>query len=110
MMKAEIVESEVSSPQLTRPLALLFPFPIPIVKLHLRVSLTSRSVWQGNQVSLLLVDEEGLLIQAVLGGDLRDLTGVIVLQLVNVADHLALVRANGSEHEKILEVAVLAER
>lgn len=59
MMKAEIVESEVSSPQLTRPLALLFPFPIPIVKLHLRVSLTSRSVWQGNQVSLLLVDEEG---------------------------------------------------
>ena len=30
-----------------------------LVKLHLRVSLTSRSVWQGNQVSLLLVDEEG---------------------------------------------------
>ena len=46
---------------------------------------------------VLLVDHERLLVQSMLGSDLRDLGGIVVLQLVDVPDDLALVRTDGSE-------------
>ena len=42
--------------------------------------------------------------------DLRNLSDVVVLELVDVPNDLALVSANGSEHEQVLEVLVVAER
>ena len=58
---------------------------------------------------VLLEDEECLLVQAVLDGDLRDLGDVVVLELVDVADDLALVRTDSRQHEQVLEVAVVVE-
>ena len=58
---------------------------------------------------VLLEDEECLLVQAVLDGDLRDLGDVVVLELVDVADDLALVRTDSCQHEQVLEVAVVVE-
>lgn len=58
-------------------------------------------------VLVLLVDEEGLLVQAVVDRDLGNLVRIVVLQLVNVADHFTLVSTDGSEHEEVLEVLVL---
>ena len=42
--------------------------------------------------------------------DLRNLSDIVVLELVDVPNDLALVSANGSEHEQVLEVLVVAER
>ena len=56
-----------------------------------------------------LEDEERLLVQPVLDRDLGDLCNVVVLELIDVADDLALVRADRSEHEQVLQVAVVAE-
>ena len=58
---------------------------------------------------VLLVDHERLLEQPVLGSDLGDLCGVVVLQLVDVPDNFALVRTDSSEEEEVLEIAVVAE-
>lgn len=60
-------------------------------------------------VLVLLVDEEGFLVQAVVNRNLGNLIRVVVLELVNVANHLALVCTDGSEHEEVLEVLVLVE-
>ena len=59
---------------------------------------------------VLLVDHERLLVQSMLGSDLRDLGGIVVLQLVDVPDDLALVRTDGSEEQEVLEITVVAER
>ncbi len=61
-------------------------------------------------ILILLVDEEGFLVQAVVDRDLGNLVRIVVLELVNVADHLTLVRTDGSEHEQVLEVLVLVKR
>jgi hypothetical protein len=58
---------------------------------------------------VLLVDHERLLVQPMLGSDLRDLGGIVVLQLVDVSDDLALVRTDGSKEQEVLEIAVIAE-
>ena len=58
---------------------------------------------------VLLEDEECLLVQAVLDGNLGDLGDVVVLELVDVADDLALVRTDSCQHEQVLEVAVVVE-
>lgn len=58
---------------------------------------------------VLLVDHKGLLVQPMLGSDLWDLRGVVVLQLVNVPNDLSLVCTDGGEKEEVLEVAVVAE-
>ena len=44
-----------------------------------------------------------------LGGDLRDLGGIVVLQFVDVSNDLPLIRADGSKEQEVLEVAVVAE-
>ena len=59
---------------------------------------------------VLLEDEERFLVQAMLNRDPGDLGGVVVLELVDVANDLALVRADGCQHQQVLEVAVVAER
>jgi len=58
---------------------------------------------------VLLVDHKRLLVQPMLGSDLRDLSGIVVLQLVDVSDDLALVCTDGSKKQEVLEVAVVAE-
>ena len=58
---------------------------------------------------VLLEDEECLLVQAVLDGNLGNLSDVVVLELVDVADDLALVRTDSCQHEQVLEVAVVVE-
>ena len=58
---------------------------------------------------VLLVDHERLLVQSMLGSDLRDFGGVVVLQLVDVPDDLALVRTDGSEEQQVLEITIVAE-
>ena len=58
---------------------------------------------------VLLVDHERLFIQPMLGSNLWDLGGIVVLQFVDVADDLAFVCTDGSEKQEVLEVAVVAE-
>ena len=58
---------------------------------------------------MLLVYSESLLVQAVLSGNTGDISGIIVLELVDVTNNLALVRTDGSEQQKVLEVLVVAE-
>ena len=58
---------------------------------------------------MLLVDSESLLVQAVLSGNTGDISGIVVLEL-DVTNNLALVRTDGSEQQKVLEVLVVAER
>lgn len=58
---------------------------------------------------VLLVNHERLLEQSVLDGDLRDLGGVVVLQLVDIPNDLAFVCTNGSKKEEVLKIANIAE-
>jgi len=58
---------------------------------------------------VLLVDHERLFIQPVLGSDLWDLGGIVILQFVDVADDLPFVRTDSGEKQEVLEVAVVAE-
>ena len=58
---------------------------------------------------MLLVDSESLLVQAVLSGNTGNISGIVVLEL-DVTNNLALVRTDGSEQQKVLEVLVVAER
>ena len=58
---------------------------------------------------VLLIDRERLLEQAMLRRNPRNLVDVVVLELVDVADDLALVGADGGEQEQVLQVAVVAE-
>ena len=46
---------------------------------------------------VLLVDHERLLVQSMLGGDLRDFGGIVILQLVDVPDDLTLVCTDGGK-------------
>jgi len=45
-----------------------------------------------------------------LGSNARNVVGIIVLEFVDVANNLALIGADGSEKEKVLQVLVVAER
>lgn len=58
---------------------------------------------------VLLVDHKRLLIQSMLDSDLRDLSGIVVLQLVDISDDLSLVRTDSSKEHEVLEIAVVAE-
>jgi len=58
---------------------------------------------------VLLVDHKRLLVQSMLGSDLWDLGDVVVLQLVDVSDDLALVCTDGCKKQEVLEVTVVAE-
>jgi len=58
---------------------------------------------------VLLVDHECFLKQSMLGSDLRDLCGIVVLQLVDVSDNLSLVRTDSGKEHEVLEIAVVAE-
>ena len=51
---------------------------------------------------MLLVNRERLLVQPVVDGDLRDLLDVVVVQLIDIPDDLALIRANSREHKQVL--------
>ena len=59
---------------------------------------------------VLLVDKEGLPVQPMLGRNPGDIRDVVVGELIDVAHDLALVRADSSEHQQVLQVLVLAER
>lgn len=58
---------------------------------------------------VLFVDHECFLKQSMLGSDLRDLRGIVVLQLVDVSDNLSLVRTDSRKEHEVLEIAVVAE-
>mmetsp|Transcript_3712 Transcript_3712/g.9309 ORF Transcript_3712/g.9309 Transcript_3712/m.9309 type:complete len:463 (+) Transcript_3712:1267-2655(+) len=60
---------------------------------------------------VLLVDEEGLLVEAVglAQGDLGNLRTVVVVQAVDVVHHASLVGLDGCQDEQVLQVFVLAE-
>mmetsp|Transcript_7994 Transcript_7994/g.24161 ORF Transcript_7994/g.24161 Transcript_7994/m.24161 type:complete len:827 (-) Transcript_7994:2764-5244(-) len=61
--------------------------------------------------AVLLVDEEGLLVEAVglAQGDLGNLRTVVVVQAVDVVHHASLVGLDGCQDEQVLQVFVLAE-
>ena len=59
---------------------------------------------------VLLVDEEGFLVQAVFRSDPCNVGNVVVGELVDVAHDLALVGTNRGKHQQVLQVLVLAER
>jgi hypothetical protein len=56
---------------------------------------------------ILLIDRKGLLVQAMISDDLP---GIVILQLVDVANNLTLLGANGCQKEQVLQVLVVAER
>ena len=58
---------------------------------------------------VLLVDHKGLFVQPMLGSDLRNLCDVVVLQLVNVPNDLALICPDGGKKQEVLEIAVVTE-
>ena len=58
---------------------------------------------------VLLVDHERLLVQSMLGSDLRDFGGVVILQLVDVSNDLTLVCTDGGKEQEVLQIAVVAE-
>ena len=58
---------------------------------------------------VLLVDHERFLVQSMLGSNLRDLGGIIVLQFVDVPDNFALVCTDGGEKQQVLKIAVVTE-
>jgi len=58
---------------------------------------------------VLLVDHERLLVQSVLGSNLWDLGGIVILQLVDVSDDFTLVCTDGGKEQEILQIAVVAE-
>lgn len=58
---------------------------------------------------VLLVDRKCLFVQAVFGGDLGNFTSIVVLELVDVANDLALISADCGQEEQILQVLVVAE-
>lgn len=58
---------------------------------------------------VLLVDRERLFVQPMLGSNLWDLGGIVILQFVDVADDLPFVCTDGSEKQEVLEVAVVTE-
>ena len=60
-------------------------------------------------IVVLLEDEEGLFVETVLNGDPGNLSDIVVLQLVDITNYLALVRTNGSQHHEVLQVLVVAE-
>ena len=51
---------------------------------------------------VLLVDHERLLIQSMLGSDLGDFGGIVILQLVDVSDDLTLVCTDGGKEQEVL--------
>lgn len=65
----------------------------------------------GVKVELVLAEEsERFFVKTVFVGDSGDLLNVETLDLFDVTHNSALVGSNGSEHEKLLEVGVVAER
>jgi hypothetical protein len=58
---------------------------------------------------MLPVNRQCFLIKTVLSGNSCDISSVVVLKLVDIANNLALVSANGSEEKEVLEILVVAE-
>ena len=58
---------------------------------------------------VLLVDHERFLVQSMLGSNLRNLGGIIVLQFIDVPDNFALVFTDGGEKQEVLGISVVAE-
>lgn len=56
-----------------------------------------------------LVDRQCLFIQPMIRRNLGNLPGVVVLELVDIANDLALVCADCSQEQKVLEVTVVAK-
>ena len=69
-------------------------------------------VWcEVKDVCVLLVNEEGLLVQLILvaDGDLGDIRSVVVVESLDVVHHSLLVSLDGGEDEQVLQVAVGGE-
>ena len=58
---------------------------------------------------VLLVDHERFLVQSMLGSNLRNLGGIIVLQFIDVPDNFALVFTDGGEKQEVLGISAVAE-
>lgn len=58
---------------------------------------------------VLVVHSERLLVQALLDSDPGDLLRIVVLELVNVSNDLALVRSDSGEKKKVLQRSVVRE-
>jgi len=56
-----------------------------------------------------LVDRQCLFVQSMIRRNLGNFPGVIVLELVDVSNDFALVCADCSEKQKVLEITVVAE-
>ena len=56
-----------------------------------------------------LVDRQCLFIQPMVGGNLGNLPGIIILQLVDVAYNFALLSSNSRQKKEVLQVCVVAE-
>lgn len=74
-----------------------------------RYDVLDQNVDRHEMLLVLLVDSQRLFVQAVLGGNLCNVGSIVVLQLVDVTDDLALIGADCSKEEKILQVLVVAE-
>ena len=59
---------------------------------------------------ILLVYGEGFFVEPMVRGDLGNLTCIVVLQFIDVADDLAFVGTNRGEEKQILQILVVTER
>jgi hypothetical protein len=57
-----------------------------------------------------LVDSQRFLVELMLYSNLRNLAGVVILQLVDIIDHLSFVSPDRRQKQEILEVFVVTER
>lgn len=58
---------------------------------------------------VLLIDSECLLEETVVRSNLGDLTRVVILELIDITDNLALIGTDSSKKQEILQVAIVAE-
>ena len=56
-----------------------------------------------------LVNRERFFEETMFSSDLRNLPGVVVLELVNISNNLSFVRADCSQQKEILQVTIIAE-
>jgi hypothetical protein len=57
-----------------------------------------------------LVDCERLFVKAMLSSNSSNFSGVVIVELVDIANNLAFISAYGSQQEEVLKILVLAER
>lgn len=56
-----------------------------------------------------LVDRQCFLVKTMIGGNFGNLSGIVILQLVDVSNNLALLGPNSCQKEEVLQVLIVAE-